>query len=225
MENQEMPAVGDIVVVNAKLAKEKKLSTGSAKVVGQKPSGWLLEWENGTQAVVPIAGFVKVLEAGITAAKAEAPKPVAEAPKPAVKPEPVCGPCRCGCGELVATAKAKFVSGHDARLDSFCRKVVTGKATAEEAARVEAASLAGWLITRPCGHTSLYDHIPCPCTAEPKVKAPHVKGEPKQTVASLQAQLAELQALVLKLTAESSHPDIVDPDGLNALLDAMPEEA
>ena len=225
MENQEMPAVGDIVVVNAKLAKEKKLSTGSAKVVGQKPSGWLLEWENGTQAVVPIAGFVKVLEAGITAAKAEAPKPVAEAPKPAVKPEPVCGPCRCGCGELVATAKAKFISGHDARLDSFCRKVVTGKATAEEATRVEAAGLAGWLTTRECGHVALYDHIPCPCTAEPKVKTPHVKGEPKQTVASLQAQLAELQALVLKLTAESSHPDIVDPDGLNALLDAMPEEA
>ena len=225
METKKMPVVGDIVVVNLKLAADKKLSLNAAKVVGQKPSGWLLEWENGAQAVVPASGFVTILPEGVEKAKAEAPELVAEAPKPAVKPEPVCGPCRCGCGELVATAKAKFVSGHDARLDSFCRKVVTGKATAEEAARVEAASLAGWLITRPCGHTSLYDHIPCPCTAEPKVKTPHVKGEPKQTVASLQAQLAELQALVLKLTAESSHPDIVDPDGLNALLDAMPEEA
>ena len=223
-----LPKVGDIVVVNAKLAKDKNLPTGVAQVKSNKPSGWLLEWPNGTSAVVPVTGLVPVDIEGVEKAKAEAPAPPAPKPAPVVKtekPEPVCGFCRCGCGERVATPKARFVSGHDARLDSLCRKVVTGRATEDEAERVAAAETAGWLIVRECGHVALYDHVPCPCSAEPKAKkAAHVKGEPRQTVKDLQAQLADLQALVLKLTAESSHPDIVDPEELSDLLDAIPED-
>jgi len=222
-----LPKKGDVVVLkaNSQWAKDHKAPEGRAIVLGSKPSGWEIRWPNNATLTVPVTEIVITLPEGIAKAESEAPKPEPKPePKPKVeKPEPICGLCRCGCGESVATPKARFVSGHDARLDSFCRKAVTGRATTDEIARVEAASLNGWLITRPCGHEALYDHVPCPCTATPKEKKARVPGEPKQTMKDLMAQIADLQSLVLKLTAESEHPDIADPEALMADLDAMVE--
>lgn len=48
-----------------------------------------------------------------TQARAAKPAPAVKEAKPATKPAP--SNCACGCGTPTVTAKARFLSGHDAR--------------------------------------------------------------------------------------------------------------
>lgn len=64
-------------------------------------------------------------------------------PKPEVKTEakPVPTNCRCGCGAPTITAKAQFVSGHDARLAGrLGRALADGTATDEDRTLVASLS-------------------------------------------------------------------------------------
>ena len=234
--------IGSVVVVSQQLVREHGLPNSAGVVIGQRPSGWSVEWLVAGKprlAIVPETNLTVCLP-NAEAANAAVPTAPSTAPStgvvpaqaavatPAKAPAPTPAPCGCGCGDPVVNPKARFLSGHDARLDSFCRKLAIGKATSDEESRVARADALGLLLRRGCGHLALFEHHPCSCEIvrlPKKVRVPSVPGEPKANVADLQKQLADLQKLVLKLTAASSHPDIVDEAELMAALDEAEEQA
>jgi hypothetical protein len=86
--------------------------------------------------------------AEVAKARANAPTDVKQPKAPEVvieKPKPKPSPCKCGCGALTVSAKARFLSGHDARLAS--RLVTAALAAEAELGRVPTADEAdsiGW---------------------------------------------------------------------------------
>ena len=108
----------------------------------------------------------------------------------------VAGECLCGCGQTVVRAGAKFLPGHDARLNSFCIKVQKGDTSVSVP---QAAIDAGVVQILDCGHPAMLGYHgdkPCQCTLPKKAAAePKDPNAPKKlTGAALKAHNAKAEA-------------------------------
>lgn len=209
----ELPVKGNYVVLKANEAKERQLPETAGEVTKVTAAGYQVKWDNGTERILPISALVIVRQHEVEKARAEhaaaqTPAPAAQPERPPVKhrrrgekpslneakPLPI---CRCGCGLPCLTHRAKFLPGHDARLDSYCRKVAAGKATPEIEEAVNKAREAGYLVQRECGHWTLYTHLACGCTQTlpkpPKPKTGPTREKLEKQMEKLKDQLAKLK--------------------------------